>query len=69
MNDRLVSNPLRKHTPEELARRVRSAYEDEILFGTDVKKYADVRLYTDTMTVEKTFDDVSKKLLLRLPNR
>lgn len=69
MNDRLVSNPLRKHTPEELARRVRSAYEDEILFGTEVKKYADVRLYTDTMTVEETFDDVSKKLLLRLPNR
>lgn len=64
MNDRLISNPLRKHTPEDLARRINSAYSDELLFGKDVEKSADIRLYTDTMTIKETFDIVSKKLIL-----
>lgn len=64
MNDRLMSDPLRKHTLEDLTRRINSAYSDELLFGKDVEKNADVRLYTDTISVQKTFDIVSKKLIL-----
>lgn len=65
MNDRLMNDPLRNHTKEELSRRINSAYSDELLFGKNVEKNADVRLYTDTISVQETFDIVSKKLILR----
>lgn len=68
MNYRLMNNPLRKHTSEDLTRRINSAYSDELLFGADVAKNADVRLYTDTISVQETFDIVSKKLILRKPH-
>lgn len=68
MSDRLMSDSLRKHTPEDLTRRINSAYSDELLFGKDVEKNADVRLYTDTISVQETFDIVSKKLILNKPH-
>lgn len=68
MNDRLMNDPLRKHTPEDLIRRINSAYSDEILFGKDVEKNADVRLYTDIISLQETFDIVSKKLILNKPH-
>lgn len=64
MNDRLMNDPLRKHTPEDLTRRINSAYSDELLFGKDVERNTDVRLYTDTISVQETFDIVSKNLAL-----
>lgn len=67
MNDRLISNLLRNHTQEELNRRINSAYSDELLFGKDILKNADLRLYTDTISVQETFNIVSKKLILNKP--
>lgn len=68
MNDRLMNDPLRKHTPEDLTRRINSAYSDELLFGKEVEENSDVRLYTDTISVQETFDIVSKKLILNNPH-
>ena len=65
MKERLTLNPLRKHTLEDLEKRVKIAYEDEQIYGADVRRYADVREYTDTMTVNETFKSVSKKLELK----
>ncbi len=65
MKSRLLNNPHRNHTVEEVERRIRIAQEDYDKYHDLLEKYADGTIYTDIRTKKETYQEACKILQLK----
>ena len=66
MRKRLVGNSEREHTIEDINSRIRWALKDSSDYFNELQLYTDITVYTDIKNIEETYQDVCKKLKLKI---
>lgn len=66
MRKRLVGNSEREHTIEDINSRIKWALKDLHDYYEELQLYSDITIYTDIKNIEETYQDVCKKLKLKI---
>lgn len=66
MRKRLVGNFEREHTIEDINSRIRWALKDLSDYFNELQLYTDITVYTDIKNIEETYQEVCKKLKLKI---
>ena len=66
MRERLVGNNEREQTIEDINSRIKWALKDLHDYYEELQLYSDITIYTDIKNIEETYQDVCKKLKLKI---
>lgn len=66
MRERLVGNNEREQTIEDINSRIKWALKDLHDYYEELQLYSDITVYTDIKNIEETYQDVCKKLKLKI---
>ena len=66
MRKRLVGNSEREHTIEDINSRIKWALKDLHDYYEELQLYSDITIYTDIKNIEETYQEVCKKLKLKI---
>lgn len=66
MRKRLVGNSEREHTIEDINSRIKWALKDSSDYINELQLYTDITVYTDIKNIEETYQEVCKKLKLKI---
>ena len=66
MRGRLVGNNEREQTIEDINSRIKWALKDLHDYYEELQLYSDITVYTDIKNIEETYQDVCKKLKLKI---
>lgn len=66
VKNRLIGNTKRNHTSQDINSRIKNAVIDNDKYREQLDKYADAIIFTDVFDIENTYNEVYKKLQLKI---